>query len=130
MKKDIVDPKLNGLAREIVDAAFKVHFKLGPGLLEQIYETCFAKELAKKGLRFKRQVDVPVVYDGENLGIGFRLDILVEDLVIVELKAIEAIQPVHEAQLLSYLRLSEKKLGFLINFNVPAIKRGIKRMAL
>jgi GxxExxY protein len=130
MRKNSIDPALDKIARQIVDAAFKVHYKLGPGLLEQIYETCLIKELSRKSLKVSRQVPVPVVYDGEELELGFRLDLLVEDKVIVELKAVEALLPVHQAQVLTYLKLSGKRLGFLINFNVSLIRNGIKRIAL
>jgi len=130
MRKNIVDPELNKVAREIVDAAYKVHYKLGPGLLEQIYETCLMKELSKKNLKVAKQVPVPVMYDGEQLELGFRLDLLIEDLIIVELKAVEIVLPVHHAQVMTYLKLSGKKLGLLINFNVPLIGKGIKRIAM
>jgi GxxExxY protein len=130
MQKNSIDPKLNNVARKIVDAAYKVHCALGPGLLEQIYETCLVKELLKKKLKVSRQVSVPVVYDGEELELGFRLDLLVEDSVVIELKAVESLLPVHHAQVLTYLKLSGKKLGSLVNFNVPLIKQGIKRIVL
>ena len=116
------------VAKAIVDAAYNVHKNLGPGLLESIYETCFCHELHKRGLTFKRQVAVPVVYDNIAFDEGLRLDVLVEDLVICELKAVQTMLPVFIAQLLTYLKLSEKRLGFLINFNVPQIKQGIKRV--
>ncbi len=130
MRKNIIDPALNKVAREIVDAAYKVHYKLGPGLLEQIYETCLIKELSKKGLKVAKQVPIPVMYDGEQLELGFRLDLLVDDSVIIELKAVEVVLPVHHAQVMTYLKLSGKKLGLLINFNVPLIGKGIKRIAM
>jgi GxxExxY protein len=110
-----------------VDAAYRVHRELGPGLLERVYEACFCYELEQKGLHYQRQVVVPVKYHGMSFDEGFRLDVLVENLVICELKAVSALLPVHEAQLLSYLKLTQKRLGFLINFNVPVIKEGIKR---
>jgi len=122
--------KEEAIATKIIDSAFAVHSALGPGLLEKIYEVCFCHELAKKGLKFKRQVAVPVVYDGIRFDEGLRIDVLVEELVICELKAIEQTNPVWEAQLLSYMKLTEKRLGFLINFNVPIIKNGIKRIIL
>ena len=118
------------LGREIVDAAFAVHQALGPGLLERIYEMCFCHELAKRGISFQRQVPVPIVYDGIRFEEGLRLDVLVEDLVICELKAVETFNPVYIAQLLTQLKLTGKRLGFLINFNVPMIKEGIKRVVL
>jgi GxxExxY protein len=118
------------IAKKIVDAAYAVHKALGPGLLERIYEVCFCHELEKRGLRFLRQVDLPIVYDGMTFNEGLRLDVLVEDLVICELKAVDEMNPVWEAQLLSHLKLANKRLGFLINFNVPLIKDGIKRFVV
>ena len=117
-------------ARAIVDAAFTVHKSLGPGLLENVYEVCFCHELAKRGLSYDRQVVVPIVYDDITFDEGLRLDVLVEGLIICELKAVEMMHPVFTAQLLTYLKLAEKRLGFLINFNVPLIKQGIKRVIL
>ena len=114
----------------MVDAAYSVHSTLGPGLLESVYETCLARELAKREIAFKRQVDLPVVYDGVRMDAGLRLDLLVEDVVVVEIKAIEALIPVHMAQVLTYLKLSGRRLGLLINFNVPVIKDGIRRIVL
>ena len=122
--------KEESIAERIVDAAYTVHKKLGPGLLEKVYEVCFCLELSKRKLSSKRQIDVPIVYDGLSFDEGLRIDVLVEDLIICELKAVETINPVWEAQLLSYLKLTEKRLGFLINFNVPVIKKGIKRIIL
>jgi len=118
------------IAKKIVDAAYAVHKALGPGLLERIYEVCFCHELEKRGLRFLRQVDLPIVYDGMTFNEGLRLDVLVEDLVICELNAVDEMNPVWEAQLLSHLKLANKRLGFLINFNVPLIKDGIKRFVV
>ncbi|MEA3407332.1 MAG: GxxExxY protein [Chloroflexota bacterium] len=118
------------VAKGIVDAAFAVHKALGPGLLENVYEVCFCHELTKRGLSYGRQVVVPIVYDGITFDEGLRLDVLVEDVIICELKAVETMHPVFTAQLLTYLKLAEKRLGFLINFNVPLIKRGIKRVIL
>ena len=118
------------VARAIVDAAYAVHSALGPGLLENIYEVCFCHELAKRELSYRRQVVVPITYDGITFDEGFRVDVLVEDMVICELKAVEVIHPVFMAQLLTYLKLTGKRLGFLINFNVPIIKQGIKRVVL
>lgn len=115
------------IATAIVNAAYNVHKQLGPGLLESIYELCFCHELSKQGLDCQRQVVVPIEYDTIKFDEGFRLDVLVEDLVICELKAVEKILSVHHAQLLSYMKLTNKRLGFLINFNVPMIKNGIKR---
>jgi len=118
------------IAEKIVDAAYTVHKKLGPGLLEKIYEVCFCHELSKRGLSYQRQVDLPVVYDGIVFDEGLRLDVLVEKLVICELKAVDEVNPVWRAQILSHLRLLKKRLGFLINFNVPLIKDGISRIIL
>lgn len=115
------------IARKIVDAAYAVHRNLGPGLLEKIYEVCFCHELAKRGLSYQRQVDLPIVYDEITFDEGLRLDVLVENLVICELKAKDEINPVWEARVLSHMKLTKKRLGFLINFNVVLIKDGIKR---
>ena len=109
------------VASQIVDAAYNVHKTLGPGLLEKVYEVCFCHELTKRGLSFNRQVEVPVNYDGITFNESLRLDVLVEDIIICELKAVEEIHQIYKAQLLSYLKLTNKKLGFLINFNVPLI---------
>jgi GxxExxY protein len=116
------------IAKKIVNSAYVVHKYLGPGLLESVYEVCFCHELNKAGLSIKRQSVVPILYDGIQFDSALRLDVIVEDLIICELKAAETMNPVYEAQLLSYLRLRQKRLGFLINFNVPTIKEGIKRM--
>ncbi|MBI4746404.1 MAG: GxxExxY protein [Deltaproteobacteria bacterium] len=118
------------IANRIVDAAFTVHKRLGPGLLERIYEVCFCHELSKRELKYRRQVDIPIEYDGIFFDEGLRLDVLVEELIICELKAVDEVNPVWEAQLLSHLKLCGKRLGFLINFNVPLIKNCIKRIVL
>ena len=118
------------IAKDIVASAYAVHSTLGPGLLENVYEVCFCHELTKHGLSFCRQVVVPIVYDGMTFDEGLRLDVLVEDLVICELKVVEIMHPVFLAQLLTQLKLTGKRLGFLINFNVPLIKQGIKRVIL
>ncbi|MBI3587180.1 MAG: GxxExxY protein [Ignavibacteriales bacterium] len=118
------------IATKVVDAAYSVHKNLGPGLLEKVYETCFCHELAKRNLNHKRQVDIPIIYDGITFDEGLRLDVLVEDRIICELKAVDEMNPVWEAQVLSHLKLLDKRLGFLINFNVPLIKDGIKRIIL
>ena len=112
----------------IVDAAMKVHTALGPGLLESVYETCLKHELAKRGLKVSSQVWLPVLYDGITIEGGYKMDLLVEDEVIVELKVVEQILEIHRAQLLSYLKLSDKKIGLLINFNVVHLRDGIKRL--
>jgi len=113
--------------RAVVDAAFKVHKELGPGLLERVYEVCVAHELRKSGAYVKRQVSIPICYDGIQFIEGLRLDLLVNDVVIVELKAVDLINPVWEAQIISHLKLTRLNLGYLINFNVPIIKNGIRR---
>jgi GxxExxY protein len=118
------------IAKAVVGAAYAVHSTLGPGLLENVYEVCFCHELSKRGLSYRRQVVVPIVYDGITFDEGLRLDVLVEDLLICELKAVERMNPVYLAQILTQLKLTGKRLGFLINFNVPLIKRGIKRVVL
>lgn len=116
------------LANQIFQAALEVHKILGPGLLESVYEFSMVKELQLREVYIEYQVKVPLFYKGHNTGKEFFLDILVENEIVVELKAIEALHPVHEAQLPSYLKLTDKRLGFLINFNVPLIKNGVKRM--
>ena len=118
------------LAEKIVDAAFTVHKVLGPGLLERVYEICFCHEQATRESKFQRQVNLPITYAGMIFDEGLRLDVLVEDLIICELKAVDEMNPVWKAQILSHLRLTGKRLGFLINFNVPLIKNGINRIIL
>ena len=115
------------IGREVVDSAFKVHSQLGPGLLEKVYETCLVYELKKRNLQVERQLAVPIIYDGIVMDEGFRADIVVEALVIVELKAVLEMHPVYTAQILSHMRLLNKRLGYLINFHVPKIKDGIHR---
>ena len=122
--------KEEDIATKIVDAAYCVHKELGPGLLERIYEVCFCHELTKRNLAYQRQVEVPIVYDGITFDEGLRLDVLVEDLIICELKAVDNVNPVWEAQILSHLKLTGKRLGFLINFNNKYIKDGIKRIII
>jgi GxxExxY protein len=118
------------IGAQIVDAALKIHKQLGPGLLESAYQTCLTYELRKRGLRVECEVNQPVDYDGKKIEVGYRLDMLVEDCVIVENKAVEKVIPVHEAQLLTYLKLRKCHIGYLINWHVPLIKDGIKRIAL
>jgi GxxExxY protein len=127
---DPIHPETNRITRCIVDSAFQVHSRLGPGLLESVYGVCLAHEMGKAGLTFRHEVGVPVVYDDIRFDAGFRLDFLVEEKVVVEIKAVDAIHPVHEAQLLTYLKLSDRRVGLLINFNVPVLKSGIRRMVL
>ena len=121
--------ELNEITEAIIGAAIKVHSALGPGLLESTYEVCLVHELRKRGLTVEKQVPVAVVYDSIILDAGYRIDMLVEDQVIVELKSLERIHPIHEAQVISYLKLSSKKIGLLINFNVRLLRDGIKRLA-
>ena len=118
----------NTLSKEILGAAIEVHSHLGPGLLESAYEECLCRELAIRGLTFERQKPLAVFYKGVKLDCGYRLDVVVGGLVILELKTVDQIEPIHEAQLLTYLKLSILKLGIVINFNVPLLKSGIKRI--
>ncbi len=120
--------ELNKVSGDVVDAAMHVHSVLGPGLLESVYETCLSHELNKRGLLVQTQISLPVHYDHLELDTGFRLDLLVENNIIVELKAVEKLLPIHKAQLLTYLKLSRKSLGLLINFNSVHLRDGIKRM--
>ncbi len=117
----------NNISGRIINAAIEVHKELGAGLLESVYEYCLLDELRRNGLRAERQVQVPICYKGSTLGKEFFIDILVENKVVLELKSVEVILPIHEFQLLTYLKLSGKKLGLLINFNVPLLKEGIRR---
>jgi GxxExxY protein len=118
----------NAIAKEVVDAAFRIHTTLGPGLLESVYDTVLAYELGRRGLRTVRQQPIPVVYEGIRIDTGFRADLIVEDKVIVEVKSVELLAPAHKKQLLTYLRLADKRLGLLINFQVALIKDGITRI--
>ena len=120
---------IDTIAAEIVDSSLKVHRELGPGLLEGVYEACLAHEMIKRGFHVERQKAQPVYYDGIIMDVGYRLDLVIDDLVIIELKAVTELAPIHQAQLTTYLKLSRKSLGFLINFNVPLIKNGIRRIA-
>ena len=120
--------RINRITGAIVTSAMKVHSVLGPGLLESAYQACLQHEPQKNGLRVASNIGVPVVYEGVRLELGYRIDLLVENLVVVELKCVEAIAPVHQAQLLSYMRLSGKNVGLLINFYVAHLRDGIKRM--
>ncbi len=126
-KFDPLPQRIEQIGKDIVDSAYIVHKNLGPGLLEKVYEVCFCHELAKKGLNYQRQVNIPIFYDGITFEEGLRLDVLVENAVICELKAIDLVNLVWEAQLLSHLKLTNKRLGYLINFNVVNIGQGIKR---
>ncbi len=119
--------EINQITGQIIDAAMKVHTALGPGLLESAYEACLAYELKKRGFAIERQKGIPIEYDGILIDVGYRLDLLVNDKVVVELKAVAEIAPIHQAQILSYLKLGGKPVGLLINFNVLRLKDGIKR---
>jgi GxxExxY protein len=119
---------LNRVSGEIIDAAMKVHSRLGPGLLERAYQVCLLYELRQRGLQAKPEVLLPVVYDGVAIDAGFKIDLLIEDAVVVELKAVSKLLPIHQAQLLSYLKLSGYSLGLLMNFHVIHLKNGITRM--
>ena len=123
-----IPEEVEAVASTVIEAAFRVHSELGPGLLESVYEVCLCHELSRRSVPFQRQVSLPVVYEQIRLDAGLRLDLLVDEKVIVELKAVERMIPLYDAQLLTYLKLSGLRLGFLINFNVPMIKDGIKRM--
>ncbi len=122
--------QLNRITEAVIGAAMAVHRELGPGLLESAYEACLAFELVERGLSVERQKALPVKYRGVNVDCGYRIDLLVEGKVIIELKAVERLEPIHEAQLLSYLKLSGCKVGLLINFNVKVLKSGIRRLVL
>ena len=126
-KHKAIPEELEIIGKKIVDAAYTIHKALGPGLLEKVYEVCFCHELQKRGLTYERQVSVQIVYDGITFKEGLRLDVLVESSVICELKALETVNPVWEAQILSHLKLTDNRLGYLINFNVPLMKNGIRR---
>ena len=125
-----IAPEIEKIGKAVLDAAFKVHTTLGPGLLESVYETTMTYEVRKNGLNVATQVSMPILYDGQELESGLRLDMLVEKCVIIELKAVETMNPVYEAQIMTYLRLSAVRLGFLINFNVKHLKDGIKRFVI
>ena len=125
---DSTSPEMERIATQVVDAAFKVHQEIGPGVLESAYELCLAHELRMRGLRVERQVELPIKYDNVLIESGYRLDLVVEGLIIVEIKAIEKLHPVHEAQCLTYLKFSGLRVCILINFNVKLFKDGIKRI--
>jgi GxxExxY protein len=122
--------KLETIAREVIDAAFQVHIELGPGLLESAYETCLCFELHERNIRFERQKELPIIYKGKGISAGYRLDLLVEESLIVELKSVEAVHPIHSAQLLTYMKLAKCELGLLINFNTKLLRDGLKRYTL
>jgi GxxExxY protein len=128
--KKIMLEEMNKITGIVVDAAMDVHSALGPGLLESVYEQCLAHELELRGLKVERQVAIPVVYKKAELEVGFRIDLLVQDCLIIELKAVETVLPIHEAQVFTYLRLTDSRVGLLLNFNVVSMKNGIKRIIL
>lgn len=119
--------KINQITGQVIESAMKIHTQLGPGLLESAYEACLTHELTQRGCRVERQKEQPVIYDNLKIDCGYRMDLLIEDCVVVELKAVEVILPIHHMQLLSYLRLSKKSVGLLINFHEQHLKDGIKR---
>lgn len=121
--------EVNKITEAIIGAAIEVHRALGPGLLESAYEACLVFELTERGFQVEQQKALPILYKGMRVDAGYRLDLLVNDTVIVEIKAVDKLAPIHSAQLMSYLRLSEKKIGLLINFNVKLLKDGLKRIA-
>ncbi|MBS0360704.1 MAG: GxxExxY protein [Proteobacteria bacterium] len=123
-------PEIDAVARQVVGAGLKVHKALGPGLLESAYEHCLAHELGLRGLAVARQLSLPILYEGYRVDAGYRLDLVVEDTVVVEVKAVESLSRLHEAQLLTYLKLSNRRLGLLMNFNVPLFREGVRRIAL
>ena len=125
---DALPPQTEKIGRNVVDAALTVHRALGPGLLESTYEACLAHELESRGHSLARQIGLPVIYGEVKLEIGYRADLIIDNSVIVEIKAVDAITPVHKAQLLTYLRLAQRRLGLLINFNVVLLRDGISRM--
>ena len=121
---------INDLTRQVIGAAIEVHKVLGPGLLESVYEECLCHEFGLRGIHYKRQQTIPVEYKGVQLDCGYRIDLLVENLVILELKSVDSLEPIHEAQVLTYLKLTSLKVGLLINFNVPVLREGIKRLMI
>lgn len=122
--------EIENIGKLIVDSAYTVHKNVGPGLLEKVYEVCFCHELKKRNLNYQRQIPIPIIYDGLEFDEALRLDVLVEGKIICELKAVETVNPVWEAQILSHLKLTGNRLGYLLNFNVPRIKQGIKRYVI
>lgn len=118
------------VARDVVDVAIKVHKALGPGLLESAYQQCHAYELRQRGWRVLTEVSVPLIYEGQKIEVGYRIDTLVDDVIIIENKTVDTLLPIHEAQLMTYLKLSERRIGFLLNWNVSLMKHGIKRVVM
>ena len=125
-----IPPEVELVGKKVLDAAFKVHTNLGPGLLESVYEACLAYEIRKSGLSVETQVALPVIYDNVRIDAGLRIDMVVEKCVIVELKSVDTMNPVYEAQLLTYLKIANFRLGYLINFNIPHLRNGFKRMVI
>lgn len=125
-----IPAELEKIATDVVDAAFKVHVALGPGLLESAYERCLAFELERRGHVVQRQLELPIHYDGFKLDVGYRLDLLVDDVIVIGVKAVDSLIPIHQSQLLTYLKLSGRRLGFPMNFNVRLFKEGLRRVAL
>ncbi|MEI7931841.1 MAG: GxxExxY protein [Alphaproteobacteria bacterium] len=125
-----VSSLVDAIGADVVDAALEVHRTFGPGLLEAAYETCLVHELERRDHKVDRQLALPVIYRDVRVDLGYRMDLVVDDVIVVEVKAVEQLLPVHEAQLLTYLRLSSRRLGYLINFNVPLLKQGIRRRVL
>ena len=130
MRKGLIGLHHEILTNNIIGAAIDVHKQLGPGLLESIYDECLCAELSLRRIKFERKVEIPIVYKGMNLAVKYEMDIVVDKTVVLELKAVDALSLIHEAQLMTYLRLSKLKVGLLINFNVAALKDGIKRRVL
>lgn len=129
MNIEAITSQINKLTEKIIGCAIEVHSAIGPGLLESAYEECLCYELAQRGIKFERQVPLPISYKNVKLDCGYKMDLVVEGLIIIEIKAVERVIPVHEAQLLSYLKLYDKKIGLLLNFHVPRLRDGIKRIA-
>lgn len=125
-----IPEKLEKLATEVIDAAFSVHYALGPGLLESVYQSCLCYELSLRKIKFRQEVVMPITYKNLPIESGLRIDLFVEETLVLELKAVEKVLPIHEAQLMTYLKLTKCRLGFLFNFNVTRIKNGIHRIAL
>jgi GxxExxY protein len=130
MRYEPIPQKIEVIAKQVFNCGLKVHKELGPGLLESVYEVCLAHEIAKNDLNVERQTQLPVIYDGITLDAGMRLDLWIERNLIIEVKAVESLLPVHQAQLMTYLKLTGNRLGFLMNFNVSLFKNGVKRVVL
>jgi len=129
-RREFYEMNINDLTGEIIGAAIEVHKALGPGLMESVYEECLCHEFDLRRIHYKRQQAIPVEYKGVKLDCGYRIDLVVEGLVILELKSVDSLQPIHEAQLLTYLKLTGLKVGLLINFNVPVLRDGIRRLII